>query len=82
MGSQNEEAPENQEYQPFMPHLTFTAEELDRYHPSVTAPDDVDDSREVDLDARDEVYQHGLEIVSEIKERMKAEGRRRCEEAS
>ena len=34
------------------------------------------------IDARDEVYQHGLETVSEIKERTKAEGRRRCEEAS
>ena len=65
--------------EPFMPHLVFNAEELDRYHPSVSAPDDVDGDREEDIDAGDEVYQHGLKLVDEIKQRMVVQGRRRCE---
>ncbi len=72
--------PLEQEIEPFMPHLTFTQAEMDRYHPSIQAADDLEDSAEHDKDLKDETYQRGLVIVEEIRGRMQAEGRRRCEE--
>ena len=72
--------PLEKEYEPFMPHLAFTQEEMDRYHPSISAAEDIDEDMEQQNDLDDEVYQRGLVIVEEIRGRMKAEGRRRCED--
>ena len=68
------------DYEPFMPHLSFSEDDLNKYHPSIEAPDDVDDGREYELDNYDGVFQHGLELVEDIKNKMESQGRRRCEQ--
>ncbi len=62
-----------------MPHLVFTADEMDKYHPSIQAAEDLEGSTEQDSDLKDEILQRGLVIVEEIRTRMEAQGRRRCE---
>ena len=62
-----------------MPHLEMTTIELNRMHPTLSVPRDVDDGHEDLWDSWDKVLQRGMEIVAEIQERMSTEGRRRCE---
>ena len=61
---------------PTMPHNEHPAGELDRLYPSLVPPPDegLDDGA---ADARDGVYQHGLSIAEEIREKTAAEGRRK-----
>jgi len=67
------------ELEPRMPHLDLSAEELDRLHPTLSVPKDVDDGHEDLWDSWDKVLQRGMEIVAEIHNRMETQGRRRCE---
>ena len=67
------------ELEPRMPHLDLSAEELDRLHPTLSVPRDVDDGHEDLWDSWDKVLQRGMEIVAEIQSRMETQGRRRCE---
>jgi hypothetical protein len=62
-----------------MPHLEFSGQKLDEEYPSIIAPKEIDDSHEVDWDTWDKVLARGMEIVEEIKETMRVQGRRRCE---
>ena len=63
---------------PAMPHLDFTGHYLDEAYPSIKAPLDerLDDLAD---DARDKVFQHGLQIAEEIRSQMHKDGRRRHE---
>jgi hypothetical protein len=63
---------------PAMPHLDFTGHDLDEAYPSIKAPVDeqLDDLAD---DARDTVFQHGLQIAEEIRSQMSQHGRRRYE---
>ena len=64
------------QYVPVMPHLSYSEHELDQKHPKIQAPDDLQMDDPTD-DARDAVYQKGLEIAQEIQKRAAKEGRRR-----
>jgi hypothetical protein len=59
-----------------MPHNEHAADELNRLYPSLVPPPDemLDDG---DADARDGVYQHGLTIAEDIRDKTAAEGRRK-----
>jgi hypothetical protein len=59
-----------------MPHLQYTAEELDQLHPSLVPPEDEHMDDLID-DDQDVVYQKGLRIAQEIQEETSAQGRRR-----
>jgi len=62
-----------------MPHLDMDQDDLDRRHPTLSVPHDVDDGHEDLWDSWDKILQRGLEIVADIQNRMSTEGRRRCE---
>lgn len=59
-----------------MPHLLHSAIELNQLYPAIEAPPDepLDDLQQ---DAQDGVYQHGLRIAEHIRQQTEAEGRRR-----
>ena len=61
---------------PVMPHNEHSTGELDRLYPSLIPPPDegLDDG---DVDARDGVYQHGLALAEQLREKTAAEGRRK-----
>ena len=59
-----------------MPHLQYTAEELDQLHPSLVPPEDEQMDDLID-DEQDVVYQKGLEVAQGIQEETSAQGRRR-----
>ncbi len=63
---------------PATPHLDVTGHALDEAYPSIKAPVDeqLDDLAD---DARDKVFQHGLQIAEEIRSQMHKDGRRRHE---
>ncbi len=63
---------------PYMPHLIFGKEQLDKFFPSIQAAEDLPETLPQN-DLEDEVFQHGLQIAEGIKERMYREGRRRME---
>ena len=65
---------------PIMPHLEHADRaEMDRLYPPITAAEDVEDKGELDKDIEDEVFQHGLEIVESIRQKLISDGRRRVE---
>ena len=59
-----------------MPHTVYTADELERLHPSLSVPPDepLDDLQN---DSRDVVFQHGLRISEQILQQTSVQGRRR-----
>ena len=61
---------------PCMPHLMYSAPELDRKYPPLTAPPD-DGLVDVTDDLRDGTYQHGLRLATEIRAQVTTQGRRR-----
>ena len=61
---------------PNMPHLQYSASELDTRYPPLAAPAD-DGLVDVTDDRQDAVYQHGLGIAKEIREQVATQGRRR-----
>ena len=61
---------------PCMPHLTYSALELDARYPPLVAPPDEGLVDATD-DRRDAVYQHGLGIAEEIRAQVSAQGRKR-----
>ena len=61
---------------PSMPHLTYSASELDARYPPLVAPAD-EGLADVADDRQDAVYQHGLGIASDIREQVVTQGRRR-----
>ena len=61
---------------PCMPHLMYSATELDARYPPLVAPPD-EGLVDVTDDRRDGVYQHGLKLASEIRAQVTAQGRRR-----
>ena len=63
---------------PVMPHLAFSSTELDKYHPALEAPEAVDDP-DLDEQAPDPVYEHGLAIAADIEKAMVELGRTRRE---
>ena len=65
-----------EETSPCMPHLLHSAIELNQLYPAIEAPPDepLDDLQQ---DAQDGVYQHGLRIAEHIRQQTEAEGRRR-----
>ena len=64
-----------------MPHLTYSAEELDARYPLLVAPED-DGLGDLAEDRDDQVFQHGLGIAREIRAAVAIEGRRRRPEVS
>jgi len=70
-----------EETSPCMPHLTYSAGELDARYPSLVAPED-DGSGDPAGDRHDQVFQHGLGIAKEIRAAVAVEGRRGKPEAS
>jgi hypothetical protein len=70
-----------EETSPCMPHLTYSASELDARYPPLVAPED-DGLEDLAEDRRDGVFQHGLGIAEEIRAAVAAEGRRRMPGAS
>ncbi len=71
-----EEVDEKEETSPLMPHLTYSDVELDRLYPRLEAPEDeqLDDLQE---DADDHVYQHGLGVAAAIRTETEMQGRKR-----
>ena len=59
-----------------MPHLMYSAAELDTRYPPLEAPPD-DGLADVADDRRDGVYQHGLKLASEIRAQVATQGRKR-----
>ena len=70
-----------EETSPCMPHLTYSAEELDARYPPLVAPED-DGLEDLADDGQDQVYQHGLGIARQIRADVAVQGRRRRPEAS
>ena len=62
---------------PIMPHKLYSTSDLDKFHPSIEAPDDENDLDDVDLDERDVVYQHGLRVAKGIHDETATQGRKR-----
>ena len=52
---------------------------MDRMHPSLTVPEDVDDTNEQLMDYHDVIFQKGLAIARVIAQDAIAHGRRRVE---
>ena len=57
---------------PFMPHLIFAGELLDRYFPSIEAAEDLPENP-THNDLEDENFQYGMKVAEEIRERMQKE---------
>jgi hypothetical protein len=66
----------NVERMQVMPHLSVDKADLDRLYPSLEAPES-DRHDDLHNDARDGVYQHGLQIAEEIRAQSESQGRRR-----
>ena len=65
---------------PIMPHLEHPDRRvMDELYPPITAADDVDDQGEINVDKEDEVYQQGLKVVEDIRQKLITNGRRRVE---
>ena len=63
-----------------MPHLEHPDRRvMDELYPPIVAAEDLDDQGELNNDEEDGIYQHGLEIVRDIKQRLITDGRRRVE---
>ena len=60
----------------YMPHNEHAAGELDRLFPSFVPPPD-EELGDGDADVRDGVYQHGIKIAEEIRQKTAVEGRRK-----
>ena len=71
-----QEEQEGLEDAPRMPHCEMAKEQLDLEYPSLVAPPD-DDLQDVQDDAADAVYQHGLRIAESIAVDMAVHGRTR-----
>ena len=61
---------------PCMPHLMYSAAELDTRYPRLVAPPD-EGLADVADDRKDGVFQHGLKLAREIRAQVSAQGRRR-----
>ena len=62
-----------------MPHIEHPAGELDRLYPSLVPPPD-EGLGDGEVDARDDVYQHGLTLAEQIREKTAStRARTRCE---
>lgn len=61
---------------PRMPHLELSDWDLDRLYPSLKAPQE-DGLTDADDDARDAVYQRGLQVARAIQKQASAEGRKK-----
>ena len=63
-----------------MPHLEHPDRRvMDELYPSFVAAEDLEDMGEADNDKEDVIYQHGLGIVEEIRNKLITDGRRRVE---
>jgi len=62
-----------------MPHVEHNKAELDKLYPSMEAPADLDGNDETEAENWDTIYQYGLKIIEDIREKTALEGRRRCE---
>ncbi len=71
-----EVAGQMEETSPIMPHLLHSAMRLDELYPAIEAPPD-EPLQDIQQDARDAVYQHGLRIAEHIRQQTEVEGRRR-----
>ena len=66
---------------PTMPLLEHADRaEMNKLYPPIVAAEDLDDKGEIDQDEQDEIYQRGLDIVEDIREKLITDGRRRREE--
>ena len=65
-----------EETSPCMPHLVYSAAELDTRYPPLVAPPD-EGLADVADDRRGGVYQHGLKLAGEIRAQVTTQGRRR-----
>ena len=61
--------------EPFMPHVSLSAVDLDRLYPSVTVPEAVD--AEDGNDLLDQTFNEGLKQVEELVQACAEQGRRR-----
>jgi len=66
------------DYTPIMPHIDYP-DDMDRLHPSLVVPEDVDDAGETLMDLNDVIFQKGLAIARGIAEATLVHGRRRLE---
>ena len=63
-----------------MPHLEHPDRRvMDELYPPIVAAEDLDDQGELNRDEEDGIYQHGLKIVGDIKQKLITDGRRRVE---
>ena len=60
-----------------LPHVRWSADELERRHPSQSVPEDegLDDGHEREADRADATLQRGLRIARSIREEMSKVGR-------
>ncbi len=72
----DEVAAMQEETSPCMPHLIYSAAELNERYPPLTAPPD-DGLVDATDDRRDAVYQHGLGIAEDIRAQVAAQARKR-----
>ena len=65
---------------PIMPHLGHPGRRaMDALYPLTLAAEDLHDQGGLNDDEEDGIYQHGLKIVGDIKQRLITDGRRRVE---
>ena len=72
----DEVAEVQEETSPCMPHLMYSASELDKRYPPLVAPPD-EGLADVADGRTDGVYQHGLKLAGEIRAQATSQGRRR-----
>ena len=59
-----------------MPHLEHSKEELDRLHPSISAPEAVDEG-DPQADEREPLLEEGLRLAKDLVKTVEEQGRRR-----
>jgi len=65
---------------PVMPHLEHPGRKvMDTLYPPIVAAEDLEDKVRLNNDEDDVVFQHGLEIVEGICQKLITDGRRRVE---
>ncbi len=65
-----------EEASPIMPHMRYSAEQLDKLFPALEAPPE-EGLEDLNKDDQDGVFQHGMKIAQAIQAEADADGRRR-----
>ena len=59
-----------------MPHLEYSKEEMERLHPSIPAPEAVDDG-DPQAEEREPLLEEGLRLAKDLVRTVEEQGRRR-----